>query len=454
MLAALDTEPMLPEPKPLAVLRKVLGEPLHGVRHVLVVERGGQHPGRAALEDLELGDLVNNCGDDLVSAGARTNDRHAFAAQVDGRVPFGRVHLHAGEGLATWGFGELRPIQLAHGGEHGTEATELPHSPTHGIQFPQRILGVPGSTQHLGVHLDVLADAAALGDGAGVLEDLPALGELLGPVVALGKGEGIGIVGGVEADARVGVLPPGAADFVALFEHRVGNPRLAHAVGGCHARHSGTDDRHGEFAPRSHIPGVPARRAVVLRHQGHVVHEHRMVGRVCPVGQPVQDLRGLLVIEHLGAVERLVADGAQGLEGQLARGLALRLGHASVRQTHGVHRRLRGTKVIAQHRVVPGDGGQGNHQRRQVRGFHYAAQKGVILRDACVFLAPVQVIDLGLRSVLDQGFGHVRSSCCGVARPEQRGRMVTCIKSHPPVMHKSTHNAFFSSFGMISSWRR
>ena len=88
VLPALNAQPVLPEPHPLTVMGQVLHQPLHGIGHVIVVTVGGQHPGRAALEDREGFHLVHDGRNDLVGTGTGADDGNTLARNIDVVVPF------------------------------------------------------------------------------------------------------------------------------------------------------------------------------------------------------------------------------------------------------------------------------------------------------------------------------------------------------------------------------
>ena len=69
------------------------------------------------------------------------------------------------------------------------------------------------------------------------------------PVVGLGEGEAVELVGDVDAAARVHVLEPGAAHVAVLLEHRDRHPGLAQPVRRRQAGGAGADDGAAEVAP-------------------------------------------------------------------------------------------------------------------------------------------------------------------------------------------------------------
>ena len=113
------------------------------------------------------------------------------------------------------------------------------------VDGPHLLLLLEHQPLHLGREANTIANAETGGALLEVIEQHRLRGEELRPV-ARRERVGVGVVGGVDAAAGVGVLQPGAAHVGILLDHRVGDARLAEAMRGENPRHSRADDHHVE----------------------------------------------------------------------------------------------------------------------------------------------------------------------------------------------------------------
>ena len=257
------------------------------------------------------------------------------------------MHVDAGKVRAAGDVGELRPIQLADGGNHCIEpAADLLPVDDH-LHGPESGGLIVGSGRDLGPELDILFDTAAACHFTGIGVDFGPLGELLWPVVPLREREAVGVVGRIQTHPGIGVLPPGPAYGIALLEDGVGNIGLPKPVGGSHPGHARTDDGYAELPACGNVLIVPAGLSALALRQCHVVHQERVVLGGGRVGDPLQDGGRLILVKCLDACELLIAYAPQCLEGQLPRLHLCFLGHPPVRLPNGVGRRLGRTKIGA-----------------------------------------------------------------------------------------------------------
>ena len=207
----------------------------------------GQAPDRRALEDGEVLDLGGDRRDHLHRGGAGADDRHPPAAQVLGVVPAGGVHERAGEAVEPVDVRRLGLGEDAGGADH-VAGGDGPA--TGAAELPEVGLLVEGRAGDLGVQHDALAQAVAVHAALGVVLELLAGRVGLRPVVALLEGELVAGRRDVDADARVGVPVPGAADAVAgLEQDRVAEARPVERDGGADAGEPGADDRYFVIRP-------------------------------------------------------------------------------------------------------------------------------------------------------------------------------------------------------------
>ena len=236
----LDVLPEVPEPEPVRVAGHVAHEPRHlGLDGVVVVGRR-EEPGRGALEDREVVDLLGDLGDELRRARPGADDDDALAAEVDVVVPSSGVEGGTGEGRRARQVGDVGPVELADAADDGVGRRDRARARRpRGGGGSTRIDASSSSTgQHLGAEADEGPQAVLVGDAAEVVEQHLLGGEVLRPVVALREGVAVEEVRHVDAAARVGVLEPGAADVVVLLQHHDLDAGLVEAVGGHQPGHA------------------------------------------------------------------------------------------------------------------------------------------------------------------------------------------------------------------------
>ena len=243
---SLVQDPELPQALPAPVLGQQGEQVVELGREGVAVVVGGEEPGRGALEHIELGDLVDEARDELGRAGPRTDDGDPLAGQVDRFVPGGRVERGAGEVLASRERGERRAVELADGADEGVEGLRrgggvVARRGDAQVPLPRPV--VEAGLGHLGGEADDVAQAELLGHALEVGEQVGLGREPRAPLVGLGEGEAVELVGHVDPAARVHVLQPGAADVGVLLEHGDRNAGLAQTVRRGQTGGAGADDR-------------------------------------------------------------------------------------------------------------------------------------------------------------------------------------------------------------------
>ncbi len=200
-----------------------------------VVDR--HHPLRRALEERELLDGAGECAGDLHTgrAGADESD----AASVGGHrvVPLRRMEHGPREAVEALDVGALRVMEDAGGGDHVPEPVGVARG---GGELP--VVARPLAAGHGITEADQRGDAVAVGDIGEVLLDLLAGRREVTPLRVEGEGVAVDVRRHVAGDAGIGVLAPGAADPIGLFEHGHVVAGLAQLDRGEDARHPRTDD--------------------------------------------------------------------------------------------------------------------------------------------------------------------------------------------------------------------
>ena len=107
------------EPVPAPVEGQVTQRPPHARPHRRVVVRVREHPLRGPLEDGQMPHVGGDGRGDLEPAGPGADHGHPLAGEVDRVVPAGRVEGRPGEALLAGDVGDVRPVQLPDGGDHG-----------------------------------------------------------------------------------------------------------------------------------------------------------------------------------------------------------------------------------------------------------------------------------------------------------------------------------------------
>ena len=104
---------------------------------------------------------------------------------------------------------------------------------------------LPAGVEHFFAELGDLVHAQAAGDLPGVGLDLGSAGEGARPVRVRGERQRVQVGRHVAGDARVAVVPPGAADLGgALQHHKIIDARVAQGMYGGQPGEAGADDRH------------------------------------------------------------------------------------------------------------------------------------------------------------------------------------------------------------------
>ena len=166
----------------------------------------------------------------------------------------------AGEALLSRDGRERRAVELP---DRADDPVERPRSsrcrrPARTVSDHSRAVVVEAGLGHLAPEADALPQLEVLGRRLEVGQQVGLGREAGDPVVGLGEGEAVELVGDVDAAARVHVLEPGAAHVAVLLEHRDRHTGLAQPVCRRQPRGAGPDDGAAERRRR--------RRSV--RHEG------------------------------------------------------------------------------------------------------------------------------------------------------------------------------------------
>jgi hypothetical protein len=172
------------------------------------------HPGRRALEQVQLGEPRLDVRHNLHGGGTRPHERHALPAEVVLVIPPGGVEgvpLEALESRQRGAPGLAEQPRCGHEDARRERAAR-------GFELPVLRVGNPGGAEQLAIEARVPEHVEALGAVAQVLEDLVAHRVGAVPVVARER-ERVEVGWDVALAARVAVSPPGAADVRAALEH-------------------------------------------------------------------------------------------------------------------------------------------------------------------------------------------------------------------------------------------
>ncbi len=142
---------------------------------------------------------------DLEAAGAGPDQGDPLAGDVDVVVPRRGVKCRSRKGFRAGEVGDLRPVELADGGDDRVGPQRLGACGRAHRDVPHR--AVPLGGDHLGVPPDVGFQVVAVHHIAEVLAQLGLLGEEVVPVVAGFEAVTVEVIGHVDAGAGIGCSP-------------------------------------------------------------------------------------------------------------------------------------------------------------------------------------------------------------------------------------------------------
>ena len=200
------------------------------------------HPGRRALEHVQLLHLGRDLRHVLNRRAARADRRHALVAQVIAVVPLRRVHHLALE--------LVQPLDLRDGRHMQRPRSQHPMAADVGVapgrlHRPAARALVEHRAHHLLLQADLRAQAVLLGHVQDVLLDLVPRRVALGPLRAGRKRVRVHVRLHIAGRAGVLVVTPGAAHVVPLFQdHEIGDARLLQLDGHAQATETGARNGH------------------------------------------------------------------------------------------------------------------------------------------------------------------------------------------------------------------
>ena len=203
----------------------------------------------AALEHDQFFNLFGEFRDDLNSARGATNDANALALQLDRMIPGGGMRDRPLEILFPRNARPVRTIKLAERADHGIA---LVRRAALGGDGPCFRVFIPDRAGRLVIKFNIRAELIAVGDLFCIGLDFAALRIGTAPIDALCEAELVERNRDVTGDARIGVLRPGAADAVHLFDDRKCVTRLLQLDRGAKPAQTGPDNddvlpRHDAF---------------------------------------------------------------------------------------------------------------------------------------------------------------------------------------------------------------
>ena len=186
--------------------------------------RTRHHPARRALEHFQLAHGFYQLRNNLNAAGAGADHRHALSGEVVVVVPARAVNLLALELLQAFDVREAGVGQRPLGHHRGAAAHHLAFFQR---GFPQAGFLLERQIGDVAVEANVFFQIEFVHQIVDVIENLVAAGKAARPLRVGRERIGVQIGGDVAGGARVGVVPPGAADAVAPFQnHEIIDPRL------------------------------------------------------------------------------------------------------------------------------------------------------------------------------------------------------------------------------------
>jgi hypothetical protein len=198
------------------------------------------------------------------------------------------------------------------------------------------------------------------------------------PVRALGEGEAVGEVRGVEPGPGIAVLEPDAPDIDVALQHRHRDAGLGQAVRRDQAGHPGTDHHDLQRPAGRNLLHGPVRRAGVEWHAQLVRHQRQVVvGDVAghEPHQPAQRVRPRVGCGHRAAVPV----GAHGRQRPLPTQLLRLLRHPALRLDHVGALPQRRAQLVGDQREVAGQVGEGRQQSGQLRTRNSGGERDVVV---------------------------------------------------------------------------
>ena len=207
------------EPVPLAVERHLVQQPVLGLRDRRVVVGALRNPWRRALEHRDLRCFLGDLRHRLERAGTRADHDDALVLEIVLGFPLRGVERRPPEAVPTLDFGQLGPIELAHGADDRVGRQRGFAVWTPNLDPPGAWILVAGFKDFRG-QPDIVPNAVLRGDPLEILEQHALRREMLRPVLGCER-IGVGVVRGIDPAARVAVLEPCAADTGVLVHHGV-----------------------------------------------------------------------------------------------------------------------------------------------------------------------------------------------------------------------------------------
>ena len=169
-----------------------------------MVVRYREEPGRRALEETQLRDLLGDLRDELGSARAGSDDSHTLPGQIDAVVPLRGVKRRAFEAIQASDVRQFGPVELANRADHYLHLDRFFGSARRlQAKRPGTRFLVERRGPHFGVEADVFADALLVSAITEIVQQHGLRGERVGPVDLLCERVAIKRALDVHARARV-----------------------------------------------------------------------------------------------------------------------------------------------------------------------------------------------------------------------------------------------------------
>jgi hypothetical protein len=200
-------------------------------------------PLRRALIHRDGSDLVGDARHQLHGGGAGADDSDMLSRKIEVGRPVCRVKHPAGEIVGAVEACHLRIVQLADRADQHRRFDRFGSRRRLQRRYPALAGFVPSRSGQPRVEPDMGANAEFVRDLLQIVLNFLLRREITGPAVSRSEGEGIGMIGGVDAASRIPIDVPGAAHLGVLLDDRIGDAEPAQRDAERDGANAGADDQ-------------------------------------------------------------------------------------------------------------------------------------------------------------------------------------------------------------------